>query len=283
MIIDYRIPEKRFWKEDLDQMKASGLNALQLWVMWSWVEAEPGVYHFEEYDELFEEARIRGLGIVLSTKAELHPSWIHRLIPDSHMVDHRGHRVISSNRAEVNQGLTPGGCTDHPEVLQRMEAFLRETAKRYAKKENLIGWDIWNELRWNVQADGLVCHCKHTLESFRHWLNQKYSGLAGLNQAWKRRYVSWEDVYPGKTYDRPYTEMMEFEAFLQWRASQHMKFRAEIIKEFDQTHIVTAHGAHPSIAQIGNTLENQAVNRGNDWEHTQHLDGFGCSYFPFWF
>ncbi len=276
-------PEKRFWETDLDRMKESGLNALQLWVMWSWVEAEPGVFNFEEYDELFEEARKRELGIVLSTKAELHPPWIHRVIPDSHMIDHMGNKVISTNRVEANQGLTPGGCTDNPEVLKRMEAFLRETARRYADKENLVGWDIWNELRWNMQADGLVCHCKYTLEAFRNWLEMKYMGLDGLNKAWKRRYVSWEDVYPGKMCERPYTEMMEFQAFLQWRAAQHMKFRADIIKAYDKKHIVTAHGPQPSIAQPGNPRDHQAVDRGNDWDHAEHLDGYGCSHFPFWF
>ena len=28
-------PERRYWKEDLDGMKAAGLNAVQLWVLWA--------------------------------------------------------------------------------------------------------------------------------------------------------------------------------------------------------------------------------------------------------
>lgn len=306
-------PERRYWKEDLDGMKAAGLNAVQLWVLWSWVEPEPGRFDFSDYDELVEEAGKRGLGIVLSSIAELHPFWIHREIPDAHMIDHMGRAVISTNRGEAHQGLTPGGCTDNPEVLRRMGAFLEATASRYTDAPNLIGWDIWNELRWNVQADGLVCFCPHTLKAFRGWLDAKYGGvarsetgqseglsvarsetghseglspegLAGLNAAWKRRYCDWADVMPGKLPKRPYTEMMEFEKFLQWRAAEHMRFRAEIVRRADTAHIITAHGSQPSAHMAGDMdLLGHAINRGNDWDLAKPLDGVGCSHFPFWF
>jgi beta-galactosidase len=275
-------PERRYWKEDLAGMKAAGLNAVQLWVLWSWVEPEPGRFVFDDYDELVEEAGKRGLGVVLSSIAELHPPWIHRVIPDSAMIDHMGRQVISTNRGEAHQGLTPGGCTDNPEVLRRMGAFLQTVAGRYTGAANLVGWDIWNELRWNVQADGLVCFCPHTLGAFRGWLNAKYGSLDGLNAAWKRRYCDWADVIPGKLPRRPYTEMMEFEKFLQWRAAEHMRFRAEIVKAADPQHIVTAHGAQPS-AHMAGDAENHAINRGNDWDLVEPLDGVGCSHFPFWF
>ena len=275
-------PERRFWEKDLDGIKAFGLNAIQLWVLWSWVEPEPGVFNFEDYDELFEMAKKRDLRVVLSSIGELQPYWIHRIIPDSYMIDHMGRRVISSNRGESNQGLTPGGCTDHPEVLNRVRIFLETLAKRYKKEENFLGWDCWNELRWNVQSDGLVCFCPYTLKAFRNWLKQKYKDLDGLNKAWKRRYCSFEDILPGKLPGRPYTEMMEFEAFLQWRAAEHMKFRVETIKSVDKNHIITAHGGQPSIMMAGD-MQNHAINRGNDWDLAEHLDGLGCSHFPFWF
>jgi beta-galactosidase len=275
-------PERRYWKEDLAGMKAAGLNAVQLWVLWSWVEPAPGRFVFDDYDELVEEAGRLGLKVVLSTIAELHPFWIHREIPDSHMVDHMGRPVISTNRGEAHQGLTPGGCTDNPEVLRRMGVFLQTVAGRYAGADNLAGWAIWNELRWNVQADGLVCFCPHTLAAFRRWLDARYGGLEGLNAAWKRRYCDWADVMPGKLPRRPYTEMMEFEKFLQWRAAEHMRFRAAIIKAADPHHIVTAHGAQPS-AHMAGDAENHAINRGNDWDLVEPLDGLGCSHFPFWF
>ena len=274
-------PEQKYWQDDLARMKDSGLNTVQLWVLWGWVEAKPGQFCFDDYDRLVELAEKNSLGVVLSTIAEIHPYWIHHQVPGSEMIDHMGRQVISSNRRECHFGLTPGGCTDHPGVWQRMARFLTATTERYRSAANLRGWDAWNELRWNVQSDGLVCFCRHTVRAFRQWLSDKYGGLDGLNKAWKRRYGSFEEVLPGKLHQRPYTEMMAFEHFLTFRANQHGNARYDLIKSLDPHHLVTVHAASPSPLSPGDP-EDQPVNRGNDWFFADHVDGVGCSSFPKW-
>jgi len=272
---------ERYWDDDFARIKDSGLHAVQLWVLWSWVESEPGTFRFDDYDRLVALAAKHGLGVVLSTIAEVQPYWIHAEVPGSEMVDHLGRKVISSNRIECHFGLTPGGCFDHPGVWFRMQRFLEETASRYSKAEPVLGWDAWNELRWNVQADGLVCFCEHTLAAFRNWLEEVYGNLDGLNRAWKRRYGAFKEVLPGKSPQRPYTEMMAFEHFLTVRADRHAKARYDVIKKIDPNRPVTVHGAVPSPLMPGGE-QDHAVNRGNDWSLADHLDGVGCSSFPKW-
>ncbi len=75
--------------------------------------------------------------------AEVQPHWIHRLIPGSELVNQFGHKVVSTNRNECHFGLSPGGCTDHPEVWSRMQEFFRAVVGRYKDAPNL-GWDVWN-------------------------------------------------------------------------------------------------------------------------------------------
>lgn len=274
-------PRETYWEDDLRRMKDSGLDAVQLWVVWGWVEPKPGQFRFEDYDRLVELAEKAGLQVVLSTIAAIHPYWIHREIPDCEPVDADGHRIVSSNRVEVHNGLTPGGCFDHPEVWSRMAAFLEQTVSRYKDLPHLFGWDAWNEVRWNVQADRPVCYCPHTLAAFRRWLEDQHGSLDGLNAAWERRYADWEDVRPGKMHDHPYTEMMAFLHFLTERTNAHARARYDVMKGIDPGHPVTIHGAFPCPTWSG-TPDNQTLNRGNDWDFADHLDGVGCSNFPKW-
>jgi beta-galactosidase len=274
-------PDGKYWEEDFARIKDSGLDAVQLWVLWGWVEATPGAFRFDDYDRLVELAAKHNLGVVLSTIAEIQPYWIHKLVPGSEMIDHMGRKVVSSNRGECHFGMTPGGCTDHPGVWERMQRFLTAVVTRYRSAEHLRGWDAWSELRWNVNADGLVCFCEHTLAAYRGWLSERFGGLEGLNEAWKRRYSDWDEVMPGKLPDRPYTDMMAFEHFITWCANQHGAARYNLIKALDPSRAVTVHAATPSPLMPGNN-ENHAVNRGNDWVFADAMDGVGCSSFPKW-
>lgn len=272
-------PENRYWEDDLRRMKDAGLNTVQLWILWSWVESKPGQFQFDDYDRLVEIAGKHDLGVVLSTIAEIQPYWIHREVPGSEMVNQFGHTQVSQNRGECHFGLTPGGCTDHPGVWERMAAFLATTATRYAKLPNLRGWDCWNETRWREDADGTVCHCAHTRRAFHAWLEEKYGSLDGLNRAWQRRYGGWDEVLPGKGASHPYTEMMAFSHFLTARANRLGAKRFDVIRAIDTQHPVTLHGPCPCSELAWNPTP---LDRGNDWAFADHLDGVGCSSFPKW-
>ena len=275
-------PDAKHWESDFKKIRESGFNTVQLWISWGWVEATPDRFVYDDYDRLVELAAKHRLGVVLSTIAEIQPNWIHRLVPGSEMVDNFGHKVVSSARGEHHFGITPGGCTDHPGVWERMARFIETTGRRYAGLDHLRGWDIWNELRWNVNADALVCFCPHTLAAYRCWLEKRFGSLEGLNEAWKRRYACWEDVMPGKLPDRPYTELMSFQHFLTCRADEHARRRYGVMRAVDPVHLITAHGACPSALYSGDP-GTYPVDRGNDWFLADALDGIGCSSFPQWF
>ena len=220
--------------------------------------------------------------MVISTIAEIQPFWIHRELPSAHLVDHMGHAVRSSPRRECNVGLTPGACFDHPAVRGHMSAFLEAIGRRYSSSDTLIAWDCWNETRWAVQGDGYVCHCDATRGVVPQLAGSGVTEtLTGSAQAWHRRYASWEDVFPGKQPGRPYTDLVEFEAFLSFRAAGHAAFRAECLRRSDPNHPVLAHCGKPAVHSSGMDYE-QAVSRGNDFDLAEVLDGFGCSHFPAW-
>jgi beta-galactosidase len=283
-------PNDQYWEADFDRIVDAGMNCVQLWVLWAWVEPKPGHFLFDDYDRLVALAEKKGLGVVLSTIAEIQPHWIFREVPGCEMIDHTGRKVVSSQRLECHFGLTPGGNTDHPGVWERMSGFLSEVVGRYKSSPALRGWDAWNELRWNVQADGFVSYDEWTLGKFRKWLDAKYGGLDGLNRAWQRRYGTWEEVMPGIAPIRPFTEMMAFQHFITWRANEHGRMRADLMRRLDANHPVTVHPASPCVLTVGGIESgipwlktwDQAINRGNDWFYADDLEGIGCSSFPKW-
>lgn len=277
-------PNRRYWADDFAKIRDCGLDTVQLWVLWSWVESRPGEFAYDDYDELVGLAGKNGLNVVLSTIAEIQPVWIHRVIPDCELVGHDGSRIVSVHRGETHFGLTPGGCTDHPEVWAHMARFLEETVKHYRGTKHLLGWDAWNELRWAVgkeQYNVKACFCPHTVAAFRKWLDEKYGGLDALNRAWQRRYVSWEDVQPGRTREEPYTHSMAFSHFMTERASRHGIARYKVMKALDPARPVTAHGPCPCM-EIAGGKHTLPLERGNDWQLADVLDGVGTSSFPKW-
>lgn len=276
-------PERHRWRDDLADIRATGFDAIVLTAPWAWMEPAPGVYDFADHDELIELAGAAGLQVVVNLWSELQPAWIHRELPDAHMVDHMGRKVISSQLAYAQFGLTPGGCTDHPQVRERAGAFLTATAQRYAGIEQLLLWDCWNEIRWLTQADGYVCHCEHTVAQFRDWLRERHGDLDGLNAAWRRRYTSWEDVVPAKLPTRTYTDAMAFQAFLTRRAARDLRWRRDAVHAGDASRPIVAHTAFPSAFCTGEFFEFEpALARGSDWELVDQVDGLGSSHFPAW-
>ncbi|HKJ86332.1 MAG TPA: beta-galactosidase [Spirochaetia bacterium] len=279
-------PTSEYWDDDFARMRDAGLNTVQLWLVWGWIESVPGAFNYDDYDRLVELAGKHELSVVLSTIAAVHPYWIHREVPGSEMVTNMGAKVISTNRREIHYGITPGGCIDNPGVAARMEEFLRTTAERYSGVPAVSGWDVWNELRWNVHADGLVCYCDHTLVGFRDWLKTKYGDLDALNRAWERRYGAWDEVLPGKRPGRVYTEMMAFEEFISERSVEHAKWRYRIVKGANPDKPVTVHGGKPSVLYGADSYwegePSTALHRGNDWGFAEEIDGVGTSSFPVW-
>ena len=82
-ILPTTFPGRLVLASDFARIKQSGLDTIQLWVVWAWVKTKPGQFNFNDYDRLVDLAGRHGLNVVLSTIAEVHPYWIHRAVPGS--------------------------------------------------------------------------------------------------------------------------------------------------------------------------------------------------------
>ena len=61
-------------------------------------------------------------------------------------------------------------------------------AKHYAANENVIGWQIDNELG----GEEFICCCDLCESAFREWLRKKYGTVEELNRCWGGKFFSLE-------------------------------------------------------------------------------------------
>lgn len=271
-------PREFRWREDIKAISDTGLNAIQLWLVWGWCEVEPGKFVFDDYDRLFDLADEHNLGVVLSTLPEVNPFWIPRVHPDALMVDVEGRRVENCNRWECLSGIVPGACSDHPQIRVLMMRFLEACGHHFKERSNLLAWDVWNENRWRNHAQDLVCFCEYSKRNLRTFLTEKYGDLAGLGKAWGRRYASWDDVHIGRLQGLSYPEMQDFTGWMCHRAQEMSTWRVATVKNADPKHIVATHTGSPTVFG-GLNLNENIFSRGIDWDVATG-DAYGYSSFP---
>ena len=272
-------PSEQYWSDDMAAIAAAGFDTVQLWAIWGWVEVQRGTFVWDDYDRIMDRAHEVGLKVIISTIAEMQPTWVLRDFPSAGVVDHLGRVTPSTTRVEVQVGVTPGGSLDDPRVRDAMRTFFTEAALHFSAHPALFAWDAWNENRWAMESNGYLDYSPASTEAFHEWLRGKYGDLQGVAIAWRKRFSTWDDVQPGRKPGLPYTDLVEFQSFLSWRCAQHMKFRYESIRTADPTTPIYAHCGEPSVSSPGWAFE-QAMSRGNDFELADQLDGYGCSNFP---
>jgi beta-galactosidase len=157
-------------------LKLNGFNLVKLQEHWMVDEPLEGQYDFSRCEELIEAAAGLDLAVSLELACEQAPGWLYEKYPDGRMI--------------VPAGGGPGPCLDHPGLLADQQRFITRLVETLGKYENLVVWNSAQEIGQEV------CYCEHTLQAFRDWLDETYSGLDGLNRAWNTRHGDWRFVRP---------------------------------------------------------------------------------------
>ena len=145
---------------------ASGLGWARLFLMWPWIEDQPGAWNFRVFDLAFDAAVRHGIRIKATLTANSGPWW---LGTPSMLHSHTG--FLS------------------PDQRAPMERYIRACVERYASHPGLGQWILWNE------PNGGDERTPETLSHWQGWLDRYYAGnIAALNGRWRTGYSAFAEV-----------------------------------------------------------------------------------------
>lgn len=233
----------------------AGLGWVRLFLMWPWIEAEPGEWRFEPFDRAFDAAA---------------------------KVDIRIKATLTANSGPWHVG-TPAMLHSHtgflsPAQREPMRRYILASVRRYVDHPALGQWILWNE------PSGGEERTDETRAHWQRWLSAHYEGdLGRLNRRWLTGYRAFADV--------PFPEQIPHErhAGLYWNSygpwladwqaraawlNDELRWVRDVVREVDPR---TETCVNPT-----SVLGNQAAG-GTDLDGMGAIvDVIGATYHPAW-
>ncbi len=182
------------WQEDVLLMQAAGVNCVSLAIFsWAKIEPQPGRYDFAWLDRVIDLLHSHGIRILLATATASPPPWFSRMHPESLPVDKHGLRYKPGSRQHY--------CPNSAAYRHAASALVTKLAQRYGKHPAVLMWHVNNEYACHT----FECYCDTCRDHFPAWLQERYTTLDVLNEAWgthfwSQRYGQWDEIeLPNRT------------------------------------------------------------------------------------
>ena len=217
------------WETDIKLMKEAGFNTVRL-AEFAWVDMEPseGRFDFNWLDDAIKLLARYDMNVILGTPTAVMPAWVARKYPETLRMKADGTRIVWGGRKN--------NCYSNRDYRSLSELITRAMAEHFAKRPNVIGWQIDNEF------GGEECFCSSCRAQFQTWLQRKYRTLDELNLAWGNRFwglkfTAWEEItIPDCATDRAWvmgnpSACLDWKRFITWQQARFQAVQARIIRE----------------------------------------------------
>lgn len=189
--------DRAVWEEDMRLFKKAGIDFLRINVFaWALNQPDEDTYRLEWLDDIFELLHRNGMKICLGTSTAAHPAWMATKYPDILRVEFDGRKRKFGGRHN--------SCPNSPTYRKFAERMASALAERYKDHPALVMWNVSNEF-------GGVCYCERCEQRFREWLQEKYTTLERLNEAWNTRFwghtfYDWDEIVVPNLLSEHYTD-----------------------------------------------------------------------------
>ena len=237
------------FRKDLELMKEIKLNVVRVAEFaWSLLEPEEGRYNFDWLHERVDAYRKHGVRVILGTPTAAPPPWLVKKHPEVLPVDYNG--------VPARYGVRREYCPNNPVYRELTKRIVSKLAGEFKEYENVIGFQIDNEVHWGEASSWRYCYCPHCVERFRKYLESKYGDVENLNRimgtlVWSHKFNSFDEITPPKPpfdlYNRSLT--IEWLRFRSWSWVDYVNLQVDIIKSVAPDKFVTTNlmGLYPEI------------------------------------
>ncbi len=110
------------WEDDLKNMKATGIDTIQLRIQWRWNEPAEGRYEFDDIDELFRLAEKYDKKVIIKFMMETAPDYVFHKYGGTRVDMHGIPLSRGGHGAFYVGGWWP--CFENPDVMRKALDFV---------------------------------------------------------------------------------------------------------------------------------------------------------------
>lgn len=173
------------FQELIDLAVKKGFSCMSIGVSWEAIEPLPGVYRFEDLDELVARVKKAGLKVFIEFDGE--PAWAASL---SRLSDGEGQVHNLWYVDPISLAPSPSDSR----YLTHLQKIWKNLAAHFASDTDVVGYTFLglfsDHFYARARGPGLTAQT-----DFQNWLKQKQNGsLESLNQAWGTNWKDWSSV-----------------------------------------------------------------------------------------
>lgn len=261
--------DENLMDEDMDRILELGSNVIRIGEFaWHLMEKNEGEYDFSFFDKVIEKAKAKGLKVIFGTPTATMPAWLAKKYPETLSEFQDGTKRTFGGRHVY--------CFSSSVYRSYCEKIVTELALHYKNEENIVAWQIDNELG-HEGSD--VCWCENCRKAFDSFLEAKFRGnIDLLNETygtafWSQEYNSFDEIplpAPTITTHNPALRL-DFERFCSENIESFAKMQGDIIKSIIP-HAVIMHdfpggglGKHVDYSKVSSHLDKVAFNNYPVW------------------
>ena len=212
--------DEKLWQKDFDRMKKLGINTIRIGeFMWSLIESKEGEFDFSLLDKMIKKISNNGFKIMIGIPTATFPIWILNNYDNILAKDRSGNIRKYGTRRQY--------CYNSKDYKRLSKIITKKIVKRYKDNENIIAWQVDNELG-HEGSD--FCTCKNCSKGFNEFLEEKYDTIESFNNVCGN--VFWGQIYNEfNQVDIPFNDILDMNPTIRL---DYMRFMSKSIENFNK-------------------------------------------------